>query len=103
MASTKQVSDLIVKLIRLNTNNMLVSDLNELQRNFRGVESDLKLAENKAQQAAVDIAKLKKDVDTLKKRLAEAAAQPAPAAAAPGAKPGEPQRVAVGFEWKSQK
>jgi chromosome segregation ATPase len=100
MATTKQVSDLIVKLMRMNTSQLMVAPLTELQRHFRAVESDLKLAENKAQQAALDVLKLKKEIEQLKKRLEEAAARPAPAAVA---HPGEPHRVAVGFEWKVEK
>lgn len=101
MATTKQVSDLIVKLMRVNTSHAMVSDLTELQRHFRGIENDFKLAEQKVLQMTIDNAKLKKEVDQLKKKIAEAAAQPAPAAAQ--AKSGEPARVAVGFEWKTQK
>jgi hypothetical protein len=100
MPTPKQVSDLILKCMRMNTNSMLGADLTELQRMFRGVESDMKLAEAKAQQAALEVAKLKKEIDTLKKKLEEAAARPAPAA---HTSPGEPQRVAVDFEWKDRK
>lgn len=101
MASTKQVSDLIVKLMRVNTNHAMVSDLTELQRHFRGIENDFKLAEQKVLQMTIDNAKLKKELDQLKKKIAEAAAPPAPAAPQP--KAGESTRVAVGFEWKTQK
>ncbi|HZP12164.1 MAG TPA: hypothetical protein VFB36_07065 [Nevskiaceae bacterium] len=100
MATTKQVSDLIVKLMRVNTSHAMVSDLTELQRHFRGIENDFKMAEQKVLQMSVDNAKLKKEVEVLKKKIAEAAA-PAPTVAPQ--QPGEPKRVAVGFEWKTTK
>ena len=104
MATTKQVSDLIVKLMRINSNHSMVADLTELQRHFRAVESDLKLQENKVQQFTIDAAKYKKEIDTLKKELeslrqATAARPSAPIAST---QPGEPQRVVVGHEWKTK-